>query len=97
MVSSKLNLIQPCLSASKGRSNLLLNRAKRFKREAEERERTDNEKKMSKYIEDMENEIKYLNDKIVYSEKDRAIADKNSEILSDLFEKKIIDKNGNLL
>ena len=52
---------------------------------------------MSKYIEDMENEIKYLNDKNVHSLKDRAMADKNSEILSDLFEKQIIDIDGNLL
>ena len=45
----------------------------------------------------MENEIKYLKDKIVHSEKDQSAADKNREILSSLFDKKIIDEDGNLL
>ena len=97
MVSSYLILINLYFSASKGRSNLLLNRTKRFKREAEEKERIDNEKKLSRYIEDMENEIQYLKDKIVHSEKDQSAADKNREILSSLFDKKIIDEDGNLL
>ena len=46
---------------------------------------------MSKYIKDAENEIKYFKDKIV--DKDQSATKKNSGILRDLFDKKIIKKD----
>ena len=48
-------------------------------------------------MEKIELEIKYLKDKIIDSERKQHEADRNSEILSVLFEKHIINENDNLL
>ena len=48
-------------------------------------------------MEQIDLEVKCLKDKIIDSEMMQHEADRNSEILNVMFEKHIIDENGNLL
>jgi hypothetical protein len=97
MVSSKSPFIQIDLIDKRGRSHLLLNTTKRDKRLEEEAKKQVDLDRNKEMMEDMTAEIAALKEVLDEKEKESAEHNKNSSILHELFEKKVIDKDGNLL
>ena len=94
MVSSKSFLANVSNIACKGKSNLLLNREKRFKKETLKRLEEEKRNQDHQMIKDLQQEVLLLQDEIKLREFDKNEADKNQEILRVLYEDKIIDENG---
>ena len=83
--------------ASKGRSNLLLNRTKRFQRQEKESAARDESQNDKRAIMALENEIAHLEEELKYQKDENKDADKNRLILKKLFDDNVIDGEGNLL
>ena len=85
-----------CL-AQNGKSHLMLNRAKRFKREEQElTKKTEDDRRVNE-IKTLKNEVTQLKNKVIQMQAEEAEHDYNRDILNKLFEKNIIDKDGNLI
>lgn len=95
MVSSTSSEIICFCIATKGRSNLLLNREKRFEKEA--KQAADKAEKAAKdsLIKRLEEEVAALKDELMVAEQDKYEAEKNRSILSLLYDQNVIDKDGN--
>ena len=85
------------LLASKGRSNLLLNRNKRFARLEKEATLAEERSKDKRKIDSLENEIAFLEEELKHQREHKNEADKNREILKRLYDDRVIDEEGNLL
>ena len=97
MVSSKIIISHLIYIAKKGRSNLLLNRTKRFEKLEKEqaiKDKIDTDREM---IENLKKEIIEMRDEIAGQENEWYDSRVNKEILNKLFEKKVIDKDRNSL
>ena len=81
--------------ATNGRSHLMLNTVKRDKRKANKAlyENMLNEHSM---IQEMKSEIARLQEELNMNKFNQEEADKNKEILGNLYDKQIIDHHGNL-
>ena len=78
----------------KGRSNLLLNRKKRFEKKQKELEEEHQKRQSNEYV---KWEIASFKSEIESLKKNEEESEKNRSILRDLYKKNIIDRDGNLL
>ena len=75
----------------------MLNRAKRFKREEQElAKKTEDDRKVNE-IKTLKREVTQFKNKVIHMQAEEAEHDYNRDILSKLFEKNIIDKDGNFI
>ena len=89
------NLFYTFDSASNGRSHLMLNTVKRDERRAN---KSLFKKLLAEHemISDMKEEVSKLRDELKRCQVDKEEADKNKEILANLYDKQVIDDFGNL-
>ena len=89
--------ISNCSIATKGRSHLLLNTTKKEKRM---KDKEDQERKMEELVEhnsEMKKMITNMRSELVDLRKKNESSEKNEDILHNLFERGIIDEEGNLI
>ena len=84
-------------SEAKGRNNLLLNRKKRFEKKQKELEEEHQKRQSNEYVKELKWEIASFKAEIESLKKNEEESEKNRSILRDLYEKNIIDRDGNLL
>ena len=96
-ISSKYRANLTLRLASKERSNLLLNRAKRFQWQKKESAIINESEKDRLTITALQNEIANLDKELKYQHIENKDADKNRIILKKLLNSKLIDSEGNLI
>ena len=82
-------------TAHKGKSNLMLNRAKRYEREAKESAQKGEKYVLESQIENLQKEVEKLKEELLASQYDINLGEKNAELLHKLFIDKVIDDDGN--
>ena len=81
--------------AHKGKSNLMLNRAKRTERETKEKELEKIAAEKDDMIEKLQREVNLLQNELDLAHHIQDEADKNARLLEQLYEKDLIDEEGN--
>ena len=94
MVSSIGYRIIIVFIAHKGRSHLLLNRSKKFERAAKQEAEKGEKEALKIQISLLKEEVKSLKDELLISEFDRFEAEKNRDILGQLYDQNVIDREG---
>jgi hypothetical protein len=97
MVSSKMYSLLLSILAKKGRSHMLLNREKKFKRIEDQKEAQNKHDESESLIAKLSLEVENLKDELVRRDMEKDENDKNRDILGRLFEQNIIDEDGTLL
>ena len=94
MVSSIGYRIIIVIIAHKGRSHLLLNRSKKFERAAKQNAEKGEKEALKTQISLLKEEVKLLKDELQVSEFDRFEAEKNRDLLGQLYDQNVIDREG---
>ena len=96
MVSSRFIVNFNFSSAQKGKSNLMLNRSRRYQRKAAEEDKKNYKNELLSQIEDLKREVNLLQKDLDEVMVEKVEADKNADLLHRLFQSDIIDENGDL-
>jgi archaellum component FlaC len=83
--------------ARKGRSHLLLNRTKKEQAEEEKARQETEAKEREEYIAQLEHEVDGFKKELAGIQSDKEEAEKNLEMLKTLYDKSVIDAEGNII
>ena len=83
--------------AHKGKSHLMLNRSRRDIKEAQELFAKEANEAQDMLIHRLKEEVKTLRDELELAKEEQIEASKNAEMLNELYQKNVIDINGNVL